>query len=85
MEDNQLLIKEVIFPTKPPLDHDCCNFALSSSVGANLTITKNSTTTNNTQVWAMLGKQQDYWKPKGCFSLTWEFFTTTTSSFLEIG
>jgi hypothetical protein len=50
MEDNQLLIEEVIFPIEPPLDHYCCSSALGSGVGANLTITKNSTTTNNTQV-----------------------------------
>jgi hypothetical protein len=57
MEDNQLLIEEVIFPTELPLDHDYCNFALGFGVGASLTITKNSTTTNNTQVWALIGKQ----------------------------
>jgi hypothetical protein len=50
MEDNQLLIEEVIFPIESPLDHYCCNSALGFGVGANLTITKNSTTTNNTQV-----------------------------------
>jgi hypothetical protein len=53
MEDNQLLRKEVIFPIEPPLDHYCCSSALGSGVDANLTVTKNSTTTNNTQVWAL--------------------------------
>jgi hypothetical protein len=28
----------------------------------------------------LLGKQWDYWKPKGRFSLAWAFFATTTSS-----
>ncbi len=53
LEDNQLFIEEVIFPIEPPLDHDCCSFALGFGVGVNLIVTKNSTTTNNTQVWAL--------------------------------
>jgi hypothetical protein len=54
MEVNQLPIEELIFPTKPPLDHDYCGSTLSYGVGVSLTITKNSTTINNTQVWALL-------------------------------
>jgi hypothetical protein len=74
MEDNQLPTEEVIFPTESPLDHDCCSSKLGFGVGASLITTKNSTARNNTQVWALLGKGQDYWKPKGCFSLTWGIF-----------
>jgi len=84
MEDNQLPTKEVIFPIELPLYHDYCSFASSSSVGASSTIIENFATTNNTQVWALLGKQQDYWKPKGHFSPTWAFFATTTSSFPKV-
>jgi len=80
MEDNQLPTKEVIFPTELPLYHYCCSFASSSSVGVSSIVVENSAATNNTQVWALLGKQQDYWKPKGRFSPTWAFFATTTSS-----
>jgi len=58
----------VIFPTKPPLNHDCCGFASGFGVGASSTTIKNFAATNNTQVWALLGKQKDYWKPKGRFS-----------------
>jgi hypothetical protein len=84
MDDNQLPTKEVIFPIELPLDHECCNFALDFGVGARLTITKDSIATNNTQVWVLVGKQRDYWKPKGCFSLAWAFFVATTSSSLEV-
>jgi hypothetical protein len=48
MEDNQLPIEEVIFPTQLPLDHDCCGSASSFGVGASSTTTKNFATTNNT-------------------------------------
>jgi hypothetical protein len=50
----------VIFPTKPPLNHDCCDFALGFGVGASSTTIQNFAATNNTQVWALLGKQKDY-------------------------
>jgi hypothetical protein len=38
------------------LDHDCCGSALGFGVGASSTIIKNSTTTKNTQVEALLQK-----------------------------
>jgi hypothetical protein len=66
------------------LNHDCCGFALNFGVGVSLTTTKNYAATNNTQVWVLLGKQQDYWKPKSCFSLAWAFFAATTSSSCEV-
>jgi hypothetical protein len=50
VEDIQLLSEEVIFPIQLPLDHDCCGFASSFGVGVSSTTTKNSATTNNTQV-----------------------------------
>jgi hypothetical protein len=36
MEDNQLSTKEVIFPTQPPLDHDCCGSTSGPNVGDTL-------------------------------------------------
>jgi len=47
----------VIFLIEPPLDHDCCSFGSGFGVGASSTTKKNFTATNNTHVWALLGKQ----------------------------
>jgi hypothetical protein len=74
----------VFFPTKLPLDHDCCSFASSFGVGASSIAAKKIVAKNNTQSWVLLGKQQDYWKPKGHSSLAWAFFVATTSSSHEV-
>jgi hypothetical protein len=73
----------VIFPLELPLDHNCCGFASSFGVGASSMAAKKFVTINNTQVWALPRKQQDYWKPKGRSSLAWAFFVATTSSSRE--
>jgi hypothetical protein len=47
----------VIFPTELPLDHNCCGFASGFGVGASSMAAKKFVTINNTQVWALPGKQ----------------------------
>jgi hypothetical protein len=56
MESFVIYSKEIIYPTKFPLEINCCGFTFVLN-GVVTTLTKNSSTTYATLQWALLMKQ----------------------------
>jgi hypothetical protein len=56
MESFVIISKEIIYPTKFPLEINCCGFTFVLN-GVVTTLTKNSSTTYATLQWALLMKQ----------------------------
>jgi len=83
-------LNEAIFLSKSPFEIIFCGYVsienfVSTTTPTTIIFKENSSTINVTIWWDLLGKNQDFCKPKNYIATTWAFYAPcSSSSFTEI-
>ncbi len=74
MDILSIQLEEVIHPSEPKLEVDCCDFALNFGVIVSITLVENSTTKDVIEPWDVLVTEKDFSKAKNRTTTSWAFF-----------